>query len=216
MIRAADDELTIYERSREGRRAFVAPELDVPERPLDELLPARLRRAEPPRLPEVAEPEIVRHYIRLSQAQLRPRHGLLPAGLVHDEAQPQAARARRRAARASPALHPLQDPRRAQGALELMWRLQESLAEIAGLPHVSLQPSAGSHGELAGRAADPRLPRGPRRDPHQGADARHRARHQPGDRHDGRLRGGQGRRPTTAATSTSTTCAPRPTRTSPA
>ena len=47
-------------------------------------------------------------------------------------------------------LHPLQDPARAQGALELMWRLQDALAEIAGLPHVSLQPSAGSHGELAG------------------------------------------------------------------
>ena len=47
-------------------------------------------------------------------------------------------------------LHPLQDPARAQGALELMWRLQEALSEIAGLPHVSLQPSAGSHGELAG------------------------------------------------------------------
>src|SRR5438309_7857557 len=47
-------------------------------------------------------------------------------------------------------LHPLQDPARAQGALEVMWRLQDALAEIAGLPHVSLQPSAGSHGELAG------------------------------------------------------------------
>ncbi len=47
-------------------------------------------------------------------------------------------------------LHPLQDPRHAQGALELMWRLQHALGEIAGLPHVSLQPSAGSHGELAG------------------------------------------------------------------
>jgi glycine dehydrogenase subunit 2 len=47
-------------------------------------------------------------------------------------------------------LHPLQDPRRAQGALQLMWELQRALGEIAGLPHVSLQPSAGSHGELAG------------------------------------------------------------------
>src|SRR5438309_10575645 len=47
-------------------------------------------------------------------------------------------------------LHPLQDPARAQGALEVMWRLQDALAEIAGLPHVSLQPSAGSQGELAG------------------------------------------------------------------
>ena len=47
-------------------------------------------------------------------------------------------------------LHPAQDPKRAQGALELMWLLQETLGEICGLPHVSLQPSAGSHGELAG------------------------------------------------------------------
>src|SRR5258705_2632967 len=47
-------------------------------------------------------------------------------------------------------LHPMQDPRYAQGALELMWNLQEALAEVSGLPHVSLQPSAGSHGELAG------------------------------------------------------------------
>ena len=47
-------------------------------------------------------------------------------------------------------LHPLQEPEYAQGALELMWNLQQALAEIAGLPHVSLQPSAGSHGELAG------------------------------------------------------------------
>ena len=47
-------------------------------------------------------------------------------------------------------LHPAQEPKRAQGALELMWLLQRSLAEICGLPHVSLQPSAGSHGELAG------------------------------------------------------------------
>src|SRR5205085_10942232 len=47
-------------------------------------------------------------------------------------------------------LHPAQAPARAQGALELMWNLEWALAEIAGLPHVSLQPSAGSHGELAG------------------------------------------------------------------
>jgi glycine dehydrogenase subunit 2 len=47
-------------------------------------------------------------------------------------------------------LHPFQHPHRAQGALELMWNLQEALGEISGLPHVSLQPSAGSHGELAG------------------------------------------------------------------
>ena len=57
-------------------------------------------------------------------------------------------------------LHPLQDPARAQGALELMWNLERALKQISGLPYVSLQPSAGSHGELAGPAADARLPRG--------------------------------------------------------
>ena len=78
-----------------------------------------------------------------------------------------------------------------------MWRLQGALGEIAGLPHVSLQPSAGSHGELAGPAPHPRLPRGPRRAAHEGAHAGHRARHQPRHRHDGGLRGGQGRHRTT-------------------
>ena len=62
-----DEVLTIYERSREGRRAFSAPPLDVPERPIDELLPAHLRRSSEARLPEISEPEPVRHYNRLSK-----------------------------------------------------------------------------------------------------------------------------------------------------
>ncbi len=149
MIRAADDDLTIYERSREGRRAFVAPELDVPERPLDELLPAALRRSQPPRLPEVAEPEIVRHYNRLSKRNFDLDTGFYPLGSCTMKHNPKL-HERVAALPGNAALHPLQDPTRAQGALELMFRLQEALGEIAGLPHVSLQPSAGSHGELAG------------------------------------------------------------------
>ena len=90
-------------------------------------------------------------------------------------------------------LHPLQDPRRAQGALELMWHLQESLAAIAGLPHVSLQPSAGSHGELAGVL----LTRAFHEDRGEirilVLHARHRSRTQSRHCDDGRLRGGQGR-----------------------
>ena len=142
-----DRAVTIFEKSKEGRRAFVAPELDVPHQ--DGLLPDHLRRSEPPKLPEIAEPEIVRHYNRLSKRNFDLDTGLLPARLVHDEAQPEAARARRRAAgQRAPA--PGAAPKRAQGALQLMWELQQALGEIAGLPHVSLQPSAGSHGELAG------------------------------------------------------------------
>ena len=149
MIREADDELTIYERSKPGRRAFVAPELDVPERPLDQLLPAECRRSEPPRLPEVSEPEIVRHYNRLSRRNFDLDTGFYPLGSCTMKHNPKL-HERVAALPGHSHLHPLQDPARAQGALELMWRLQQALGEIAGLPHVSLHPSAGAHGELAG------------------------------------------------------------------
>ncbi|HXD66956.1 MAG TPA: aminomethyl-transferring glycine dehydrogenase subunit GcvPB [Solirubrobacteraceae bacterium] len=148
---AADDQLTIYERSKPGRRAFVAPALDVPEHPLDDLIPARLRRAEGERarLPEVSEPEIVRHYNRLSKRNFDLDTGFYPLGSCTMKHNPKL-HERVAALDGHARLHPFQDPRHAQGALELMWRLQDSLAVIAGLPHVSLQPSAGSHGELAG------------------------------------------------------------------
>jgi glycine cleavage system P protein (glycine dehydrogenase) subunit 2 len=149
MISAADDELTIFERSKPGRRAFVAPALDVPGRDLDELLPRRLRREHGPRLPEVSEPEIVRHYNRLSKRNFDLDTGFYPLGSCTMKHNPKL-HERVAALPGHAKLHPLQDPARAQGALELMWRLQHALSQIAGLPHVSLQPSAGSHGELAG------------------------------------------------------------------
>ena len=58
---------TIYEKSKPGRRAAALPAAEVPEKPIAELIPESLLRAEPPRLPEIAEPEIVRHYNRLSR-----------------------------------------------------------------------------------------------------------------------------------------------------
>ncbi len=149
MIAQADDTLTIFERSKPGRRAFVPPELDVPERPLDELLPRDQRRADPPRLPEVPEPEIVRHYNRLSKRNFDLDTGFYPLGSCTMKHNPKL-HERVAALPGHARLHPLQDPRYAQGALELMWRLQDALGEVAGLPHVSLQPSAGSQGELAG------------------------------------------------------------------
>ncbi len=140
---------TIYERSRAGRRAAVLPASDVPARPLDELLPADLRRAQPAALPEVSEPEIVRHYTRLSQRNFDLDSGFYPLGSCTMKHNP---RLHERVAGlpGHARLHPAQAPVRAQGALELMWRLERALSEIAGLPQVSLQPSAGSHGELAG------------------------------------------------------------------
>ena len=114
---------------------------------------------EPPRLPEVSEPEIVRHYVGLSKRNFDLDSGFYPLGSCTMKHNPRL-HERVAALPGHARLHPLQDPERAQGALELMWSLQRALAEISGLPHVSLQPSAGSHGELAGRAADARLPRG--------------------------------------------------------
>jgi glycine dehydrogenase subunit 2 len=148
-LAAADDGLTIFERSKPGRRAFVPPPLDVPERPIAELLPDALRRVEPPNLPEVAEPEIVRHYNRLSKRNFDLDTGFYPLGSCTMKHNPKV-HERVAALPGHARLHPLQHPSHAQGALELMWRLQEALSEIAGLPYVSLQPSAGSHGELAG------------------------------------------------------------------
>jgi len=140
---------TIFEQSVPGRRAFTPPPLDVPERPLDELLPARLRRTEAPKLPEVSEPEINRHYNRLSKRNFDLDTGFYPLGSCTMKHNPKL-HERVAALPGNARLHPLQAPARAQGALRLMWELQAALGEISGLPHVSLQPSAGSHGELAG------------------------------------------------------------------
>jgi glycine dehydrogenase subunit 2 len=145
----ADRAKTIFEKSAPGRRAAALPEAGVPERPLAELVPERLLRSQPPRLPEVSEPEIVRHYNRISRRNFDLDSGFYPLGSCTMKHNPRL-NERVAALPGHARLHPAQDPKRAQGALELMWRLQETLAEICGLPHVSLQPSAGSHGELAG------------------------------------------------------------------
>jgi glycine dehydrogenase subunit 2 len=138
---------TIFEKGAPGRRAFVCPELDVPQ--VDGLLPDRLRRSEPARLPEISEPEIVRHYVNLSKKNFDLDSGFYPLGSCTMKHNPRL-HERVAALPGHARLHPLQNPAHAQGALELMWNLERSLSEIAGLPHVSLQPSAGSHGELAG------------------------------------------------------------------
>jgi glycine dehydrogenase subunit 2 len=149
LVPPREETLTIYERSQPGRRAFTAPETDVPETPIEELLPAEAIRRDPPDLPEIAEPEIVRHYNNLSKKNFDLDTGFYPLGSCTMKYNPKL-HERVAALPGHARLHPLQDPDYAQGALELMWRLQGALSEISGLPHVSLQPSAGSHGELAG------------------------------------------------------------------
>jgi glycine dehydrogenase subunit 2 len=143
--RAWRDVPLVFERSQPGRRAGRPPTVDLP---VPEL-PEGLRRSEPPRLPELSEPELVRHFTALADRTFGVDTGLYPLGSCTMKHNP---RVHERFA-SLPGfrdLHPHQDDEGAQGALELMWRLQEMLAEIAGLPAVTLQPAAGSQGELTG------------------------------------------------------------------
>jgi glycine dehydrogenase subunit 2 len=135
----------IYERSQRGRRAsrVPRPDLPVPEIADD------LRRKSAPRLPELSEPELVRHFTALADRTFGVDTGFYPLGSCTMKHNP---RVNERVVNLPGFrdLHPLQEEDGAQGALELMWRLQEILAEVAGLPAVSLQPAAGSQGELTG------------------------------------------------------------------
>src|SRR5207249_2700908 len=137
-----DPAVTIYERSAPGRRAGILPACDVPETPIADLIPSRLLRESAPELPEVSEPEIVRHYNRISRRNFDLDTGPYPLGSCTMKHNPRI-NERVAALPGHARLHPAQDPRRAQGALELMWRLERALSEICGLPHTSLQPSAG-------------------------------------------------------------------------
>jgi glycine dehydrogenase subunit 2 len=135
----------IYERSQPGRRASSLPRYDLPPRDL----PEELRRTKPPRLPELAEPELIRHFTKLATRNFGIDTGFYPLGSCTMKYNP---RVNERVV-ALPGfrdLHPLQEEEGAQGALELEWRLQEMLAEVCGLDAVSLQPAAGSQGELTG------------------------------------------------------------------
>ena len=135
----------VYEKSKPGRRAGRIPShgLPVPE------LPAELRRERPPRLPEVPENEIVRHFTALADRNFGIDTGFYPLGSCTMKHNP---RVNERVV-GLPGfrdLHPLQEDEGAQGALKLMWELEHILAEVAGLPAVTLQPAAGSQGELTG------------------------------------------------------------------
>ena len=147
----ADRARTIYEKSVPGRRAAQLPPLGegVEETPIEELIPANLLREKPAELPETSEPEIIRHYNRLSRRNFDLDTGFYPLGSCTMKYNPRL-NERVAALPGHSKLHPATDPADAQGALQLMYLLQESLAEITGLPTVSLQPSAGSQGELAG------------------------------------------------------------------
>lgn len=143
------NEPLIFERSVEGRQAYSLPACDVPETKPEELIPREYLRDDIDGFPEVSEPEVVRHFTRLSQWNYGIDTGFFPLGSctmkynpkVHEDlvALPGFAR-----------LHPYLPEELSQGAIRLMCELERYLGEISGFARVSLQPAAGAHGEFMG------------------------------------------------------------------
>ena len=140
--------ILIFERGAPESRCVEPPPLDVPDVSLDDALGGQTR-ASAPVLPHVTEVDIARHYESLASANFGVDSGFYPLGSCTMKYNP---RINEWACRLPgfAGLHPYQPERTVQGALELMWGLQQALAEVSGLPAVSLQPAAGAHGELAG------------------------------------------------------------------
>ena len=137
---------TLFERSRPGRGST-----KVPHPPKDALdrIPTEGRRKDGARLPELSEPEIARHYVNLSQLNYAVDTGFYPLGSCTMKYNP---KINEWAARLDgfASLHPMAPDELAQGTLELLWTLEQALAEIGGMKAVTLQPAAGAHGELTG------------------------------------------------------------------
>jgi glycine dehydrogenase subunit 2 len=142
------DEPVLFELSQPGQRGILVPEVEqeIRDQVGDVLatLPQNMRRREPPALPELSQPQVVRHYMRLSQENLGVDLNVdVGQGTCTMKYSPkindQLAASPRMAD-----LHPLQDESTVQGILEVMWRFEQILKEISGLDRFSLQPGAGS------------------------------------------------------------------------
>ncbi|MDX2054676.1 MAG: aminomethyl-transferring glycine dehydrogenase subunit GcvPB [Polyangiaceae bacterium] len=142
------DEPPIFDRGSPGRSGKSVGALDVPEVSSAAVF-GKLKRAVPAGLPEVSEPEAFRHFVRLSRWNFSIDTQFYPLGSCTMKHNP---KVNEWAARLPgfADLHPLTPPHLAQGALELMVRLAELLAEIVGMDAVNLQPAAGAQGELTG------------------------------------------------------------------
>ncbi|AYC29556.1 aminomethyl-transferring glycine dehydrogenase subunit GcvPB [Paenisporosarcina cavernae] len=141
-----DNQPLIFEMTKEGRIGYSLPELDVPEIDLSSLLPTEAVREVPAELPEVSELDIMRHYTALSKRNHGVDSGFYPLGSCTMKYNPKINEAVARFSGFAN-IHPLQDESTVQGAMELMYDLQEHLIEITGMDEVTLQPAAGAHGE---------------------------------------------------------------------
>jgi glycine dehydrogenase subunit 2 len=135
-----------FEISRPHAPSPRLPDADVKAPSPSEALPKGALRARPPELPRLSEPEIMRHYSRLASLNYSISENFYPLGSCTMKYNPVA----NEAAAALPGyagLHPYQDEDSVQGALELMWRLEQALCAVVGVDRVTLQPAAGAHGE---------------------------------------------------------------------
>lgn len=139
----------LFERSAPGRTSYSLPELDVPETDLSAVMGSDYIRTEEPDLPEVSELQIIRHYTALSTRNHGVDSGFYPLGSCTMKYNPKMNEDIARLEGFSH-IHPYQETKTVQGALELMYDLQQSLAEITGMAEVTLQPAAGAHGEWTG------------------------------------------------------------------
>lgn len=142
-------ESLIFEKSVAGRKGYSLPDLDVPEVPISELIPAGYLRKAPPLLPEVSEVDVVRHFTNLSRNNYGIDQGFYPLGSCTMKYNPKVNEDVARYAGFA-ALHPLQPAAQTQGALQVLYQLELALREIAGMDRITLQPAAGAQGELVG------------------------------------------------------------------
>jgi len=144
------NEALIFERSQTGRVGYRLPKLDVEETAIDKIIPADMRRDDDlDGVPEVSEVDVVRHFTRMSTWNYSIDLGMYPLGSCTMKYN---SRLNEKVARIGgfAGLHPLAPEEETQGALELIYRLQQDLCEITGLPGISLQPAAGAQGEMTG------------------------------------------------------------------
>lgn len=139
----------IFEQSIEGRRAYSLPINDVETYDLTADLPEHLSRKEAAELPEVSELQLMRHYTALANKNFGIETGFYPLGSCTMKYNPKINEDVARFDGFS-SIHPLQDPASVQGALQLMFELQEDLKQVTGMDDISLQPAAGAQGEWAG------------------------------------------------------------------
>lgn len=143
------NEQLLFEIGSPGRRAYDLPPLDIPLRPLAEIVPTELRREHVEGMPELSEVEVVRHFTRLSTWNYHIDLGLYPLGSCTMKHNPKVNETVARLPGFTNA-HPYMPPELVQGVLRVQAALGDCLTEITGMDAVTLQPAAGAHGELTG------------------------------------------------------------------